>query len=163
MMLLIAMIVVYLITNLFGYIVHWCFHQSWAGWVRQSHLTHHHLYTGVDYLSETYRDAGKDNSFRLFIVPSLLLFIPPAVLYVLCVIPLYVMIVLIVEMIIIGWMHNYLHDSFHIKNHFLSRMPLIKKIFDKWSHDHYLHHEDMTKNFGIFFFVWDRVFGTYLK
>jgi hypothetical protein len=109
------------------------------------------------------RDGTINNLKELSFPASLLLFIPPAVLYVLCVIPLYVMIVLIVEMIIIGWMHNYLHDSFHIKNHFLSRMPLIKKIFDKWSHDHYLHHEDMTKNFGIFFFVWDRVFGTYLK
>lgn len=161
MMLVITIIVVYLITTLFGYIIHWCFHQPWAGWVRQSHLMHHHLYTGSDYLSESYRDAGKDNSFKLFIVPSLLLFIIPTVLFVLNIITLYLMLITIVEMIIIGWLHNYLHDAFHIKQHFLRRMPLVKKIFDKWSHKHYHHHDNMNYNYGIYFSLWDKVFKTY--
>lgn len=163
MLLVFTLVIVYFITTLFGYIVHWCFHQSWAGKIRQSHLTHHNLYSGKDYLSESYRDAGKDNTFRLFVIPSILLFALPIVLYFLHIMPLYLVIISVIEMLFIGWLHNYLHDAFHVSNHWLNKINCIKFIFDALSHAHYVHHSDMSKNFGICTFVWDRLFHTYNK
>ena len=68
--------------------------------------------------------------------------------------------VLIVEGLM-GFLHDYLHDAFHIERHWLYRIPIIKNWFASLVSLHYLHHVDMNSNFGIFSFFWDRMFGTY--
>lgn len=158
---LITLVITYFLTTLFGYVVHWCFHHPWAGRIKTAHLKHHTLYSGEDYLSDDYRKAGKDSTVRLFMLPSILLLALPVLFFYLEIIPWWLSLLIGLEMGFTGWLHNYLHEAFHINGHFLNKIPLIKKAFDHLSHLHYEHHNDMTKNFGICSFIWDRLFHTY--
>lgn len=61
-------------------------------------------------------------------------------------------------MIIVGLIHDVVHDSFHVKKHFLSRVIPTYEIMRRY---HFIHHVNMKKNFGIYSFVWDRIFQTF--
>ncbi len=160
---LLTIIVVYLLVSLFGYLVHKALHQSWAGRFNKAHMAHHLvLYPPEDFLSnDTYREAGKDNTFWTFALASLPMLGAPIILFILGTLPLYLTIIVVIEMLLIGWLNSYLHDSLHIRNHWLFRVPIIKNIFSRWQDLHRLHHIDMDTNFGIFAFHWDRMFKTY--
>ena len=154
----------FFISSLFGYVVHRALHQRWTGRLNKSHMTHHlTLYPPTDYLSEVYRDAGKDNTVKIFALAAVPLVATPIVLGIMGILPLSLVITALIVMGIMGFLHSYLHDSFHIKNHFLTRIPVVKVIFGYWNKLHYLHHVDMQKNFGIFLFHWDHVFRTFWK
>lgn len=160
--LLFTIFLTYLVTTFFGYVVHWAFHQKWTGPVNKAHMTHHlKLYPADDYLSDVYRQPGKDNTVKLFafaaIIPVGLLFLS----FFLGFMSLSTLIVVCITLAILGFLHDYLHDSFHIRNHWLTKLPIINKLFGRWNELHYLHHVDMQKNFGIFSFHWDRVFKTF--
>ena len=152
--------ITYVLTNLFGYIVHWSLHQKWSGPIYKSHMTHHlKLYPADDYLSDVYRNPGKDNTVKIFAIAAI---IPVALLLLssfLGFISISTLIVVIITLLIIAFLHNHFHDSFHIKNHWLNKL----KIFRKWNELHYLHHVDMNVNYGIFTFFLDRICGTFRK
>lgn len=157
-LILLALVITYLITSLFGYVVHWMLHQSWAGKANVSHMTHHlKLYPPEDYSSEEYRNAGKDSTHLFFSVVSLPLIIFPIILWIFGVISLTIFVTIFLTEVIVGWASNYFHDSFHISNHFLSS----NKYFIKLTELHYLHHVDMKTNYGIFSFHWDKLFKTF--
>lgn len=161
---LLTILLVYLIVSLFGYFVHKALHQSWTGRYNTSHMAHHEkLYPPEDFLSEKYRDAGKDDTFWTFAVISLPLILAPIVLGLLGVLSLTLTLIALTEMLLIGWLNNYLHNALHIRNHWISKVPLIKFLFADWGNLHYLHHVDMKKNYGIFCFHWDRLFKTFWK
>lgn len=152
----------FLVTSLFGYVAHWCLHQSWAGKFNASHMTHHlKLYPPEDFTSEVYRNAGKDSTPKFFAIAALPLILAPFVLWFFGIFSLSSVIVVLAMEAVMGFLHDYLHDSFHIKNHWLTRTPLLNVIFGRWIQLHYLHHVDMGKNFGIFAFHWDRIFKTF--
>jgi sterol desaturase/sphingolipid hydroxylase (fatty acid hydroxylase superfamily) len=65
--------------------------------------------------------------------------------------------------ILVGLLHNYLHDAFHISGHWLYRVPFVNMWFSHLVSLHYLHHVNMNSNFGIFTFHWDKVFKTFGK
>lgn len=151
-------------SSLFGYVVHRSLHQKWTGFLNRKHMNHHLIqYPSTDYLSDTYRDAGKDNTVFIFAVAAVPLVAAPIILGVLGMLSLPCIIVAEVIMLAMGFLHDYIHDRFHIKNHWLNNIPVIKNIFGYWNHLHYLHHIDMQKNFGIFLFHWDVVFKTLYK
>ncbi len=55
---------------------------------------------------------------------------------------------------------NYLHMSFHTKDHWLAKY----KIWRELRYLHYLHHcADTKRNYMVFAFIFDKVFGTYVK
>lgn len=112
-------------------------------------MYHHNvLYPKDDLVSDKYRNAGKNNSVYLFVLPSL----------VILAIPIYFHLwYLVIEMLLLGWMHNYFHDATHIRNHYLNRFSL----FRRWKQLHFKHHLDTSKNYGIFFFLFDRIFGSF--
>lgn len=154
--------ITYFICSLFGYVVHRAIHQKWTGAINKSHMAHHlKLYPPTDYLSDIYRDAGKDDTFKIFAVAAVPVVATPIVLGVTGFLPLSLVITALVVMGLMGFLHSYIHDSFHIRNHFLNRVPVVKDLFKRWNALHYLHHVDMQKNFGIFAFHWDRVFKTF--
>jgi sterol desaturase/sphingolipid hydroxylase (fatty acid hydroxylase superfamily) len=125
-------------------------------------MTHHQkLYPPSDYKSDTYRDAGKDSTTKFFLAITIPMIVGLIVLGVFLHMPLYLMAIALVEALALGWLHDYLHDAFHIKNHKLSKVPVLKHFFVVWDDLHYIHHVDMTKNYGIFTFFWDKVFGTF--
>lgn len=158
---LFAIIAVFLIVSLFGYIVHWSLHQTWTGSFNQSHMAHHmRLYPPCDYMSEDeYREAGKDDTFYVFAMAALPLLATPIILWILGVISLPLMVGILVEMGFIGWLHDYIHEAFHVTKHWLNRFKIVRQ----WNYIHYVHHVDMSKNLGIYSFWVDRLLGTFQK
>lgn len=161
---LITAVISFFVSSLFAYVVHWSLHQQWTGRLNQKHMAHHLvLYPPTDYTSDVYRHAGKDNTVRTFTIAALPLIATPIVLGALGILPLSLVLTVLIVMGIMGFTHNYIHDAFHIRNHFLGRIPGFRDIFAYWNRLHYLHHIDMQKNFGIFLFHWDHVFRTFWK
>lgn len=164
MAVLLTILISFFVSSLFGYVVHWMLHQTWSGKLNNSHMAHHlTLYPPSDYQSDAYRNAGKNNTVRIFAIFAIPIVLTPIVLGILGVLPLTLVAIAITIMALMSLSHNYLHDAFHIRNHFLTRIPVVKDIFAGWSHLHYLHHVKMGSNFGIFLFHWDRVLGTFWK
>jgi sterol desaturase/sphingolipid hydroxylase (fatty acid hydroxylase superfamily) len=70
---------------------------------------------------------------------------------------------------VLAWsfvMFSYLHDRMHVKNFWMERNPVLKGWFRRVRLLHDIHHRMlsdgglMDKNFGIGFFLFDRLFGT---
>jgi sterol desaturase/sphingolipid hydroxylase (fatty acid hydroxylase superfamily) len=159
---LITAFITFFIASLFGYVVHRSLHQSWTGRYHKSHMTHHiTLYPPSDYVSDKYRDPGKDNTLWVFGAAALPFFVIPILLGVFHILPISLVITSEVVMAVMSFLHSYLHDSFHIRNHWLYRVPVVGIWFKRWVYIHWLHHVDMQTNFGIFLFHWDHVFHTY--
>ena len=154
----IALTIGFVVTTFVGHTIHWAIHQKWAGKLNRAHMTHHlALYPVDNLLSDTYRSPGKDNTVFTFLIFAIPFIAIPIVLFVYGVIPLVTLILVLAEIIVVGWMHDYLHDAFHIRGHFLKRFAYFRQLSDL----HFAHHVDMQKNFGIFLFWWDRVFATF--
>jgi sterol desaturase/sphingolipid hydroxylase (fatty acid hydroxylase superfamily) len=161
---LLTILIVYLIVSLFGYFVHKALHQSWTGRYNSSHMAHHlTLYPPEDYLSDEYRDAGKDDTFWTFAIISLPVVITPILLYLIGALSFTLSTISLIEMLFIGWLNSFLHNALHIRNHWMTKIPVVKNVFAYWNKLHYLHHVDMQKNYGIFSFAWDKVFRTFWK
>jgi len=155
-------IITFMVSGLFGYLVHRSLHQKWAGSLYQKHMTHHRkLYPPHDYLSDQYRQPDKDNTVRIFALFAIPVVFLPMVLGLVGVMPWLLVITSLLVMGLMGFLHDYLHDAFHIRNHPLTQMPLIRKWFARWNTLHFQHHVDMGSNYGIFSFYWDRLFGTF--
>lgn len=141
-----------------GYIFHRMFHQPWSGRFYEAHMTHHlKLYPPTDYYSDTYRKPGRDNTVWLFAA----VFSPLGVLVIGLmfwhVISILMGIGIIAEMSLIGFVNNSMHDGFHLNRSFWDRFGFYARLRKL----HFEHHVDMGKNYGIFSFVWDKLFGTY--
>lgn len=153
---------IFLLTTFFGYVVHRSLHQTWTGNLHKSHMAHHlKFYPANDFFSDKYRDAGVDNTVRIFAFAAIPVVALPFVLYFIGLLSLTLTIIILVEMGIIGFLHDFLHDSFHITNHYLNRVPVIGSWFKKLINLHQAHHFDMNKNFGIFSFTWDKIFKSF--
>jgi sterol desaturase/sphingolipid hydroxylase (fatty acid hydroxylase superfamily) len=120
----------------------------------------HHLvqYPPSVFLSSKYKSAGKDSTVILFIVA----FAPVLIGIVICtmfgILSLTSGICSLLCLTIWGLAHDYFHDQFHITS------PWKRfSFFLKWRDIHYVHHLDMSKNYGIISFQWDKLFKTYLE
>lgn len=161
---LLTILVTYVVVSLFGFIVHWSLHQPWAGYFGKAHMTHHlKLYPPQDFTSKKYRNAGKDDTLFAFALASIPMIAFPVLLAIFGVISWPIAVTAVVVELLLGFLHDWMHATFHIENHWLSRLPVVRVIFPVWIKLHYVHHVDMSKNYGIFAFHWDRVFGTYKK
>lgn len=141
-----------------GYGFHWMFHQPWSGRFFKAHMNHHtKQYPPSDFYSDEYRDPGKDNTVWLFALVFSPIVLTMIALTVTGTVSLFMGLAILAEMGIIGWLNNSLHDSFHLRNSFWDKFPF----FEKLRKLHFEHHVDMSKNFGIFSFIWDKIFGTY--
>ena len=152
------MVLAFFVLTFFGYIMHWALHQQWMGRFNKSHMTHHMtLYPPEKFSSEKYMHAGKDSTIIFFLIAGAPLLLAPLALFFLGYLSLFSSLILMAELGGLGLLNNYLHDSFHITEHFLSRFETFRKLVDL----HYVHHVDMNKNFGIFTFMWDKLFKTF--
>jgi len=155
-------LITFLVGNLFGYFVHKSLHAKWTGRFYQAHKTHHFkLYPPSDYVSDKYRNAGKDNTLFIFAAAAVPLFLLPIILGVFHILPLSLVITSLLIMSIMSFLHSYLHDAFHIRNHWLYKVPCIKILFARWVYLHWLHHVDTSKNYGIFLFFLDKRLSTF--
>jgi sterol desaturase/sphingolipid hydroxylase (fatty acid hydroxylase superfamily) len=78
----------------------------------------------------------------------------------------------LVLVVLLGWpvfMFSYLHDRMHLETFWMVRTPLLRSWFTKARRLHDIHHRSlndegrMDRNYGIGFFLFDRMFGTMAK
>lgn len=145
-----TILITYIIVSLFGYFSHKALHKPFMGRFYKSHMVHHlEKYPHKDFVSEIYRFAGKDDAFWIFAIISLPILFIPIVLMAFG-LPLYLAIISIIEMLQVAFLNDYIHNSYHIKNHYLSRAPFIRHLYFRLQYIHYLHHRNMQRNFGMF-------------
>lgn len=144
--------------TLIGYVTHWVLHQSWAGRVYRAHMSHHlRQYPPRDLMSTTYRSAGKDDGLRAF-TPVLAGGIGLWLLALwLLGVPWWAVALVVIESAAVGWLHDYVHDGFHLEGFWMTRFAWFRNLRSL----HWLHHWNMRKNLGILWFGWDRVFRTF--
>lgn len=159
MLFLIILAISLVVATFFGHWIHWAIHQRWAGPAYKGHREHHlELYPPSDLVSEKYRASKWYHSGIFLFTPGfiLLLVVFAAPMWLLG-LPLWTLGVFGGTLLGFGLLNDYVHDNMHVRDHWLNRFG--------WFRDakvvHFLHHRDMKRNFGIFFFAWDRVFGTY--
>lgn len=160
--LLLISVCVFIFITLFGYFGHKALHQPWAKGFNKSHMVHHLvLYPPENLTSDKYLSAGRNSTTWIFLILSSPLLLIPIALWLFGIVSLSTAACINLEMLFFGWLHDYIHDSFHVNNHFFTKIPLFNKIFDAWKKLHFVHHSDMQKNLGIFVFFWDKRFKTY--
>ncbi len=144
--------------TLVGYLTHWVLHQAWAGRVHRSHLNHHiRQYPPKSLVSDTYRDSGRDDSLFVFIPAITLALVPWFVVLWSVGAPWWALALVFAEGTFVGWLHNYIHEGFHLETFWLVRFSWFRTV----RASHWLHHWNMRRNLGIMWFGWDRLFKTY--
>ncbi|HEY6129401.1 MAG TPA: sterol desaturase family protein [Candidatus Acidoferrum sp.] len=163
-----------LIAEFSGYWLHRLLHSDKIHFLSRGHLVHHFLIyaPGQPMRRKRYQDAT-DNRFSLgnigleWIVPSgIILAVLWSLMRLLQIQPLYQAIALAT---LVGWpvfMFSYLHDRMHLSDFWMARNPLLHTWFRAARRFHDIHHHAvndhgrMDANFGIGFFLFDRVFRT---
>jgi len=152
-------LVTYFLTSLLGYVVHWAIHQPWTGRAYRAHRAHHiDLYPPGKLISDAYRNAGGQSTVYTFLLAFTPILLLPIVLWAIGWFTFMHAFAAVAAMGIVGLMNDIIHDSFHVKNHWLSR---ITPGYDHMRQLHFVHHVNMKRNFGIYSFIWDRVFRTF--
>jgi sterol desaturase/sphingolipid hydroxylase (fatty acid hydroxylase superfamily) len=119
----------------------------------------HHLtqYPPGKLTSDRYRFPKWYNNGLLLFTPPLLVLMGSAALIVWSLHwPWWMLAVLGTCVATLGFLNDWVHDSFHVRRHPLMHL----RTYQKLRRLHFIHHSNMDKNFGIVSFVWDRVFGT---
>jgi sterol desaturase/sphingolipid hydroxylase (fatty acid hydroxylase superfamily) len=163
-----------LLAEFFGYWLHRLLHSDKIPLLSRGHLIHHFLIyaPGQPMRLEKYHDAT-DHRFSVgnigleWLVPSAIIL---AVLWVamrLVHLPaLYQIIALATLVVWPLFMFSYLHDRMHLSDFWMERTPLLRFWFRSARRMHDIHHHAvddngrMEANFGIGFFLFDRVFRT---
>lgn len=163
-----------LLADFFGYWLHRLLHSDKIPLLSRGHLIHHFLIygPGQPMRLEKYHDAT-DHRFSVgnigleWLVPSAIIL---AVLWVamrLVHLPaLYQIIALATLVVWPLFMFSYLHDRMHLSDFWMERTPLLRFWFRSARRMHDIHHHAvddngrMEANFGIGFFLFDRVFRT---
>ena len=163
-----------LLAEFFGYWLHRLLHSDKIPFLSRGHLIHHFLIygPGQPMRLEKYHDAT-DHRFSLgnigleWLVPSAM------ILAVLWIAMRLVHLSAVYQIIALGtllvwpiFMFSYLHDRMHLANFWMERTPLLRFWFRAARRMHDIHHHAvddngrMEANFGIGFFLFDRIFRT---
>ena len=163
-----------LLAEFFGYWLHRLLHSDKIPFLSRGHLVHHFLIygPGQPMRHDHYQDAT-DNRFSVgnvgleWIAPSAIIL---AALWVLMLAlhirALYQCIALATLIVWPTFMFSYLHDRMHFSEFWMARNPALSWWFRAARRRHDIHHHAvndngrMDANFGIGFFLFDRVFQT---
>jgi len=150
------------IGTLVGYGIHWTMHQSWSGGLYRAHMQHHLVHYPADSLYSVghYRSSGLSSGWLTF-TP----FVVVAALGV--VLALHRLLhaswatdaAVLVAFVFVGGAHGVVHDAFHVSDHWLGHFGWFRHLRAL----HEPHHHDMSKNLGILWFGWDRLFGSFRR
>lgn len=154
----IVTIVSFIVSNFLGYWIHWAIHQKWSGPFYRAHMQHHlELYPVGNLTSTNYRDAHWYNRGPfLFTPPFIALMMFTVGLAHIFSAPMWIVVEIAFMIVLFGYINDWVHDSFHLKNHVLSRY----RYYRIARRAHLMHHVRMNKNYGIISFEWDKIFGT---
>jgi len=160
--------------EIFGYWLHRLLHSNKLPWLSRNHMVHHLQIYGPQ--QPLRADGYKDATGGRFSIGKVGLewLAPSAVILGLCWgamavagVPRRCQIVALVTLLL--WpifTFNYLHDRMHLSNFWMTRIPLLRSWFLQARRLHDIHHRRlddagrMDSNFGIGFFLFDRLFGT---
>lgn len=148
----------FVLTTFIGYWIHRAFHKDWAGLFYRAHLDHHaKQYPASNFTSDVYRSSGGNDSRWYFIIVFLPLLIAIAMGSYLISLPFWYPLTIICTMLAVGHFHEVVHESFHLNTTRWSKLPF----YQEWKDLHWNHHKWVQKNFGIFSYKLDKLFGTY--
>lgn len=164
------------IAELAGYLLHRLLHSGKIRWLSRSHMEHHLEHYGPHRPmrpSETYIDATAGrwsigNIGMEWIVPSVVVLGGFLGIFQLIGLPWSYRISFVA--IALGWTSltfNYVHDRMHIRGFWMENNPWLKKWFIAARRLHDIHHLSLNDggqldcNFGIGFYFFDRIFGTF--
>ncbi len=163
------------VSELLGYLLHRLLHSGKIGFLSRGHMRHHLVLYGPlqSQRPETeYRDATVDsvsigNVGLEWLIPGAILLAASIALL------SYLQVTIFHQLVFVGgslgWsclMFSYLHDRMHIAGFWMGQNRCLKRWFVAARDAHDIHHwalNDegfMDKNFGIGFFLFDRLFGT---
>ena len=165
------------LAEFYGYWLHVLLHSYWVPSLSRGHMNHHILSYGPGQRqrSEEYIQDLAEGDVVIAGV-GLEWLIPSAVLLVFTVIVEWAMgmswtqiavslLTVLAYTIFLFW---WLHDRMHVSDHHLLRNRWTRKAFLRSRKLHDIHHHHVTddglmnRNYGIAFFVFDRLFGTFL-
>lgn len=165
------------VSELFGYLLHRLLHSGKIGWLSRSHMRHHLVLYGPTapqrpghaYHDATTGDIALGNVGLEWLVPGTI------ILSVLVTLLHFWQVTVLHQLIFVagslGWsflMFSYLHDCMHIAGFWMERNRLLRSWFVSARNAHDIHHWAlneqgfMDKNFGIAFFAFDRLLGTFV-
>jgi len=152
--------------ELVGYLVHSLLHSGNVLWLHKMHMNHHiNLYPFGNLRSENYRTPKHSRFLGLgieWIFPvTLVLLFTILFLIVFGADVLRVMLFAASALVWASIFFSYMHDQFHLKSSLLLKGGLLRAWFSDRRELHDLHHLNMKKNYGITFFLFDRIFGTF--
>ena len=175
MWILLSILLGFVFSEVVGYIVHQLLHSERIPYLSRSHMIHHLKHYGpkMSMRSDVYLKSiegrasigtvGLEWMAPLGIVSALSI----GSLLLLGLPLLYILIGYVTAVIwgIVGF--SMVHDAMHIRNVWLLRNPVLGRWFKRARRLHDIHHVQindsgkMQKNFGMCFFLLDRLFGTY--
>jgi len=145
----------FLISETIGYGVHRLAHWPKSGGLYRDHLYHHfQAYPPGQYMTEKYLGDLK-TSFLPYFVPVFILLNLTALAF----LPWQLFVFFLTTSSIVALVNTYLHDSFHVSGHWLKRFSWHLHL----SSVHLIHHHNVKRNLGIYWFGLDRIFGTFKK
>lgn len=164
------------VSELLGYLLHRLLHSGKIGFLSRSHMRHHLvLYgplhsqrPGPGYLDATIGEVALFNIGMEWIIPGAILLVASVTVLHFLRVTLFHQLVFVAGTL--SWsfiMFSYLHDRMHIDGFWMERHPWLRRWFLSAREAHDIHHwalNDrgfMDKNFGIAFFFFDRVLGTW--
>jgi sterol desaturase/sphingolipid hydroxylase (fatty acid hydroxylase superfamily) len=164
-------------SELLGYFLHRLMHCGRIGFLSRNHMRHHlELYGPLQkqrtpkYLDATTARIGLGNIGAEWLIPTpLLIAATVSALYFLKVPMGFAFAYLGTALVWSFLMFSYLHDIMHVEKFWLSRNRWLKNWFLSARTLHDIHHQAindrglMNKNFGIGFYFFDRLFGTFLS
>jgi hypothetical protein len=117
-------------------------------------MAHHELYgRPEEFLSDVYRSPPASRNSVLYFAA----FLGGLAVLLVAVLPWQVAMLLVIEGLLLAWANSYLHDGLHVRGFWLERF----RWFGGLRRLHRQHHRDMTTNFGIYAWLWDRAFRTF--
>jgi len=164
----------FLVAELAGYWLHRLLHSDRLPFLSRSHMIHHLLlYAPFQPMrAQNYKDATRGrvslgNVGLEWLAPSaVLLIFCWGVMSLFHVPPIYQSIVLVGLAVWPFFTFSLLHDAMHLRDFWMARMPLLNRWFRQARRLHDIHHHSvnnagqMNANFGIAFFLFDRLFRT---
>lgn len=150
---LVTAIVSFFFSEAVGFAIHRLAHWSGSGKLFQDHLNHH----AVAYPPSKYLSAKYLGDLRTSFIPY---FIPVFVAFNLLAFAIMswpMALTFLVVSSAVSLASNMLHDSYHVKDHWLTRFSWHRHLREV----HRVHHVNVKKNLGIYFYFYDRLFGSF--
>jgi sterol desaturase/sphingolipid hydroxylase (fatty acid hydroxylase superfamily) len=164
------------VAELLGYLLHRLLHSDRIRFLSRSHMIHHLVLYGPlqpqrpspEYLDATTGRAALGSIGLEWLVPSgLLLGMFLGAFQIFHVRALHQIIFVGVTLAWSFLMFSYVHDGMHLQGAWMAKSPLVRGWFLSARHFHDVHHMAlnnaglMDKNFGIGFYFFDRLFGSF--